>query len=77
MNRRRSRKAIAILISIGLLVMPAIAYAQEGPSRDAGAGLVLAILALVLIIIAVVAIIGAVGLGVIGIGYGISQGDDE
>jgi hypothetical protein len=56
--------------------VPAVALAQEESSSDVGTAVVMAIIGFVLLIVIAVVIIAAVGLGVIGIGYGVSRGDE-
>ena len=69
------RKIIVLLTLAATFFMPAIAFAQETPG-DAGTATALSIIALVLIVIFAVAVIAAVGLGIIGIGYAMSSGDE-
>ena len=69
-------KRIFVLFALAVtFVMPSVAFAQETPG-DAGTATALSIIALVLIVIFAVAVVAAVGLGIIGIGYAMSSGDE-
>lgn len=66
---------LIITLFVGSLLLPTAVFAQETPG-DAGTATALSIIALVLLVIFAVAVIAAVGLGIIGIGYAMSQGDE-
>ena len=77
LSRRTTTVRLFILLTLALpFVMPAAAFAQEEPGNGAGAAIALSIIALVLLLVAIVAIIGAVSLGLIGLGYAMSNGDE-
>ena len=69
-----NRKLFALLVLVATFVLPVAAFAQDDPDST-GAMVSLGIIGLVLAIIAVVAVIGAVSLGIIGIGWALSEGE--
>lgn len=58
-----------------LFLLPTAVFAQE--EDGSGVAITLSLIGLVLLIIMVVCVIGAVGLGIIGIGYSTTTGDDD
>lgn len=75
---KKVMRRLGLLLTIALpFLLPAAALAQEETASDGtGAAVTLSLIGLILVIIFVVAIVGAVGLGVIGIGYSITQSDE-
>lgn len=69
------RLLLAIVTTVLFLSAPLTVLAQDDPG-NVGTAVALSLIGLVLIVIFAVAIIAAVGLGVIGIGYAVSQGDE-
>lgn len=70
-----SPRVSVVLATALLLLLPTAVFAQE--EDGSGAAVTLSLIGLILVIIMVVAVVGAVGLGIIGIGYHSTQGDDD
>ena len=64
-----------ILATAMLFLLPTAVFAQE--EDGSGVAVTLSLIGLILVIIMVVAVVGAVGLGIIGIGYNATKGDDD
>ncbi len=75
LRRLISPRYSVILASAMLFLLPTAVFAQEQDSS--GVAVTLSLIGLILLIIMVVAVIGAVGLGIIGIGYQSTQGDED
>lgn len=69
------RIVLSALLTVGMLCVPLTALAQEEPG-NAGTAVALSLIGLVLLIIFAVAVIAAVSLGIIGIGYAVSQSEE-
>lgn len=74
--RRIISPRISVILAMTLFfVLPTAVFAQE--EDGTGAAVTLSLIGLILVIIMVVAVVGAVGLGIIGIGYSTTTGDDD
>lgn len=69
------RIVLNALLMVALLSAPLTVLAQEEPG-NVGTAVALSLIGLVLIVIFAVAVIAAVSLGIIGIGYAVSQSDE-
>lgn len=74
-RRLLSPRFSALLATALLFLLPTAVFAQE--EDGSGAAVTLSLIGLILVIIMVVAVVGAVGLGIIGIGYNTTKGDDD
>ncbi|MFT5196605.1 MAG: hypothetical protein ACI85U_003641 [Candidatus Promineifilaceae bacterium] len=71
-----NRKFVVLSALLLTFLMPLSAFAADDPaSANVGLGVTLGLIALILIILGVVAVIGAVSLGIIGIGYALSNAE--
>jgi hypothetical protein len=76
MKSMLNRKFVVLSALLLTFLMPLSAFAADDPvSADVGLGVALGLIALILIIISVVAVISAVSLGIIGIGYALSNAE--
>lgn len=75
LRRLISPRLSIILATAVLFLLPTAVFAQE--EDGSGAAITLSLIGLILVIIMVVAVVGAVGLGIIGIGYNSTKGDDD
>jgi hypothetical protein len=75
LRRLISPRFSVILSTAMLFLLPPAVFAQE--EDGSGVAITLSLIGLVLLIIMVVCVIGAVGLGIIGIGYSTTTGDDD
>ncbi|MCA9900691.1 MAG: hypothetical protein H6654_13495 [Ardenticatenaceae bacterium] len=75
LRRLISPRLSIILATAVLFLLPTAVFAQE--EDGSGAAITLSLIGLILAIIMVVAVVGAVGLGIIGIGYNSTKGDDD
>lgn len=72
-----NRKFIVLSAMLLTFLMPLSAFAADDPaSANVGLGVALGLIALVLILLGVVAVIAAVSLGIIGIGYALSNSEE-
>jgi hypothetical protein len=75
--RTRRVRFLMLLGALALqMLFPMVALAQEEAESGAGTAVVFSLLGLVMIVVFVVAIVAAVGLGIAGLGYAMSQGDE-
>ena len=71
-----NRKFFVLSAMLLTFLMPFSAFAADDPaSAEVGLGVTLGLIALILILLGVVAVIGAVSLGLIGIGYALSNAE--
>ncbi len=75
LRRLISPRFSMILATALLFLLPTAVFAQE--EDGSGVAVTLSLIGLILVIIMVVAVVGAVGLGIIGIGYSTTKGDDD
>lgn len=76
---KMTRKLFVLMMAAMPFLLPAAVLAEEaggGAASGAGAAITLSLLGLVFLIIVAVAVVSAVGLGIIGLGYWMSQGGD-
>lgn len=74
-RRLISPRLSVILAIVMLFLLPTAVFAQE--EDGTGVAVTLSLIGLILVIIMVVAVVGAVGLGIIGIGYQSTLGDED
>lgn len=71
-----NRKFVVLSAILLTFIMPFSAFAADDPaSGDIGVGITLGVIALVLVLLLFLIIIAAVSLGIIGIGYSLSNAE--
>ncbi len=72
----RFRKLLLILALSLPFLLPVAVSAQETSQEAVGVAVTFGIIGVVLIVLFAVAVVAAVGIGIVGIGYWMSRGDD-